>query len=266
MRFCSIASGSSGNCVYVGCQNTNLLIDAGISGKRIEKGLAEIGIEPSSVNAILITHEHSDHIQGAAILARKYKIALYGTKKTLDYIYKTDGKLCSEYICPISPDNSFFVGDIEVTPFKISHDACDPVSYSLRADGKKLGVVTDLGFYDDYIIKNLTGADALYVEANHDINMLMVGSYPYSLKQRISGSKGHLSNDDCGRLVCGLQHEGLKYVVLAHLSKENNYAELAYETVRAEVLMNWKYESKPVITVANRDIPSAMIYLDCDSK
>lgn len=258
MEFCSIASGSSGNCIYVGTNETSLLVDAGVSCKRIADGLKSIDVNVAELDGIFITHEHIDHIQGVPILARKYGIDIYGTHDTLKYIYnKEKGNLGESRLIDIAADTDVCIGDVLVHPFSISHDAADPVSYRIESDGKIFAIATDLGCYDDYIVKNMMNADGVYLEANHDYNMLMVGSYPYSLKQRVAGSKGHLSNDAAAELLLRIGSERLKAVLLAHLSKENNYAELAYETVRAELLGKWEYG--PIeMTVAPRDIPSAL--------
>ena len=238
MKLCSIASGSSGNCVYVGERNSHILVDAGISGKRIEAGLAGIGVHPSALSGILITHEHTDHTQGVGVLARKYKVPLYGTVETLHAMMKGKsniGKVEESLLRSITPDIPFQIGEITVQPFSTSHDASNPVCYTFEANGHKAAMATDLGMYDDYIVEHLQDAELLYLEANHDENMLLVGSYPYYLKQRILGKRGHLSNDTAARLVTTLLHPNLKSVALAHLSKENNLPELAYETVRTEL-------------------------------
>ena len=265
MDFCSIASGSSGNCIYAGSENAAVLIDVGLSGKRIEAGLNSIDRKTAEIDGILITHEHSDHIQGIGVLARKYNIPLYGTKETFAAMQngKTNiGKVNASLFCPLLPEIPVTVGDIEVMPFSISHDAANPVAYEFRADGRKIGMATDLGMYDERIRMHLDGSSLLYLEANHDVNMLMVGTYPYYLKQRILGECGHLSNDAAAELICRLHHKGLKHVVLAHLSKENNYPELAYETVRAELLMKLGQEALPSLMVAPRDTLSDMLTTD----
>lgn len=263
MKLCSIASGSSGNCVYVGEDNTHILIDAGISGKRIEEGLARMGLSGSNLDAVFVTHEHSDHIQGLGILARKYQVPIFATKETLEAVIKSKniGRIDESLLNFIKPDKSVKIGNIKMNPFSISHDASNPVCYTIECGEHKVGIATDLGMYDTYILNKLAGSEVLYIEANHDVNMLMVGKYPYSLKQRILGNRGHLSNDSTAKLICELQHEGLKQILLAHLSKENNYAELAYETVRVEVEQNWRSKIFPRIMVANRDIPSELVVL-----
>lgn len=260
MELCSIASGSSGNCIYVGNQDTKLLVDAGISCKRIENGLTEIDIDPRSINGILITHEHSDHIMGVGVLARRYKTPIFGTVETFSAMSRNKnlGKIDPTLFHIIEPDKSFFIQDVQVNPFRIPHDAANPVAYTLESEGHKIGIATDLGNYNDYIIENLKNSEILLLEANHDINMLQVGAYPYVLKRRILGELGHLSNDNCGRLINSLLWDKMKHIYLGHLSKENNYPELAYETVKYE-LDQLKSPYKDVkIEVANREMPSAL--------
>lgn len=256
MRLCSIASGSSGNCIYVGSDTTHLLVDVGISGKRTVAGLNELGLDGKMVDGILVTHEHTDHIAGIGVLSRKYGLPIYGTGRTLEALQRTKsvGDLSSSEFHEIYADERFTIKDITVNPMKISHDAADPVAYRFIHDGKRIGVCTDLGTYNQYTVESLQGMDALFLEANHDINMLQVGPYPYYLKQRILGERGHLSNELSGRLLGELLHDKLKTIFLGHLSKENNMAELAYETVRLEVANgNNPYSANDFkIQVANR--------------
>lgn len=265
MRLCSIASGSSGNCIYTGTDHTHLLIDTGISKKRIEEGLKELDVKGEELNGILITHEHSDHIQGLGVMCRKYHVPIYATKGTIDGIRscKTLGAIPDELFHVIQVDQKFSVGDMTVCPFEISHDARQPCAYRIDCadQNKSVAVATDLGIYDDYIVDHLKNLDALVLEANHDIHMLEVGPYPYPLKRRVMGEKGHLSNELSGRLLCDILHENLKNVTLGHLSKENNYAELAYETVKLEVTLGdnpYKGDDIP-IQVAKRDTVSEII-------
>lgn len=262
MRLCSIASGSSGNCIYVGNETTGILVDAGISKKRIVEGLRQIGVNPASLKAIVITHEHSDHIKGLGVMLRQYDIPIYATKETIEGILmsKSVGEIQKEFFHEILPNEGFYIDEIEVNPFSICHDANNPVCYTFSYSGHKIGVATDLGTYDDYIIKNLTGCEILLLEANHDVNMLQVGAYPYSLKRRILSDEGHLSNDTSGRLLCTLIHSGLKYIFLGHLSKENNYPELAYETVKYELKKQGIMEQFDFFMgVAKRDEPSQLV-------
>ena len=263
MDFCSIASGSSGNCIYVGSDQTSVLIDTGISRKRIVDGLHEIDRKPEELKGILITHEHSDHIKGLGVMSRKYHIPIYATAGTIDGIRNSTslGQIDEDLFHTIRADGKFQIEDLEVEPFAISHDAAEPVAYRIGQGKREVGIATDMGVYDDYIVENLKGLDALLLEANHDVNMLQVGKYPYYLKRRILGDKGHLSNETAGQLLCQLLHDNMKQILLGHLSRENNYEALAYETVCAEVTMGDNpYKAKDFrIDVAHRDTASEVV-------
>ncbi len=263
MRFCSISSGSSGNSIYVGSDTTHVLIDAGISGKRIEEGLNLLELTAKDLDAILITHEHADHIQGLGVLARKIGIPIYASSGTIEAIKNCGslGKIDRELLVPVSCDKSFTIKDITVYPMHVSHDAAEPFAYRLQAEGKSAGIITDLGVYNDYTVECLKGCDVLLAEANHDVRMLQVGSYPYYLKQRILGDRGHLSNENSGRLISTLLHDNMKYIFLGHLSHENNLPELAYETVRLEIEAsdNSYHGNDFPIKVAKRDCPSDIV-------
>lgn len=263
MNLFSIASGSSGNCVYIGNEQTHLLIDVGISCKRIEAGLKENNICPSQINGILITHEHSDHISGLGVFSRKYGVRIFATQETIQEICKssTVGEIEEKLFCPILPDQPFCIKTLTVHPFSISHDAANPVAYRVEFQGRAAAVATDLGEYNDYIVENLKGLNAILLEANHDVNMLQTGKYPYPLKKRILGQAGHLSNEASGQLLNEILNEDLKYIFLGHLSKDNNYEALAYETVRLEIMMgdNKHRENDFMIQVAKRDQPSSRI-------
>lgn len=240
MRMVSIASGSNGNCTYLGSDRTHLLIDAGISGKKVEEGLRTAGLCPADLSGICITHEHIDHVKGLGVLARRYGLPIYTTAGTRDEILKMTslGEIPQELFRVIEADNGFCIGDLEMFSMAISHDAADPVAYLARSGAKSMGVVTDLGTYNERQVERLQGLDMLILEANHDLRMLEIGSYPYYLKQRIAGDEGHLSNITAGQLLCRLLHDDFKTVILGHLSDENNYPELAYETVRTEITMS----------------------------
>ncbi|MBR4573823.1 MAG: MBL fold metallo-hydrolase [Lachnospiraceae bacterium] len=261
MRICSIASGSSGNCIYVGSDDTHIIIDAGISGKRIEEGLNSLGLTTRDLNGILITHEHSDHVASLGVLARKYGIPMYATKGTIGGIMeqKCLGTIDESLFNAISDD--FSIQDLSIKPIEVSHDAAEPVAYRIEHGDGAVGVCTDLGTYDESIIRGFSGVDVLFLEANHDVHMLQVGRYPYYLKRRILSDRGHLSNENCGRLLCRLLHDDMKAIVLSHLSAENNLAELAYEAVRLEILMDeCAYgPSDFEIKVAKRSEPSQPI-------
>lgn len=260
---CSIASGSSGNCIYVGSDTTHLLVDAGISGKRTKEGLEKLGVKPEELDGIFITHEHADHINGLGVMARKYHIPVYGTKGTLEAIRCSSmaGKIEECLFYELKADQKVTVKDLTVNPMKISHDAAEPVAYRISHGKQRLGIITDLGCYNDYTVECLRGMNALLIEANHDANMLQVGPYPYYLKRRIAGDRGHLSNELSGQLLCRLLNDGLQTIVLGHLSKENNLPELAYETVRVEIAMaDNKYKAGDFpIQVADRNEMSEII-------
>ena len=257
MRFCSIASGSSGNCIYIGNDNTHILVDTGISKKRIEEGLEQLRVSGEEINGILITHEHVDHIQGLGVFCRRYGVPIYATKGTIRGIqaYKYLGNVPDGIFHEVETDKEFTIGDIKVEPFAISHDANEPSGYRLEHDEKAVAIATDLGTYDNYIVEKLKNLDGILLEANHDVHMVEVGPYPYPLKQRVLGIRGHLSNELSGRLLCDILHDDLKFIMLGHLSKENNFAELALETVKLEVTLAsnpYRGEQLPLM-VADRD-------------
>lgn len=233
MRICSIASSSSGNCIYVGTDHTHILIDAGISGKRIKAALETIGVDPSDINAIVITHEHSDHIRGLGVMARKYHIPIYTTKPTWRKIELSGitGIIDETLFSPIAPGIDFTINELLIHPFSTSHDAVQPVSYTFTHNEKKISVVTDLGCYDQLVVDKVKDSNILFIEANHDVEMLASGSYPRYLKQRILSDRGHLCNEMSGKLVSEALSSNLKYVVLAHLSRENNHPDLAHAAV-----------------------------------
>lgn len=263
LELCTIASGSSGNCICVGTDRSHVLIDAGVSGKKIENGLKEFDMQAADMDAILITHEHIDHIAGLGVMSRRYHLPIYATEKTIEAIknVKSVGAIEEELFCPIVPGTEFCIGDMVLEPLHISHDAADPVAYKVKNGTKKMAVVTDLGTYDDALVESLQGLDALLLEANHDVNMLQTGAYPYQLKRRILGDRGHLSNERSGQLLCRLLHDKFGAVILGHLSKENNYEKLAYEAVRMEVTLGenpYKADDFPMY-VAQRDSASQRI-------
>ena len=263
MRFEAIASGSSGNCIYAGSDTTHLIIDCGISRKKTRDALKELGLSGRDLSGILITHEHSDHVSGLRLLAADTDCPIYATRATIDSI------LGSQYGAGIDPerfmtvrsDEPFMAGDLKIAPMHISHDAADPVGYRIFYGSRKISICTDLGCYDAYTRDCLQDSDVLLLEANHDIRMLQAGPYPYRLKQRILGDRGHLSNAASGKLISEILHPGIRQICLGHLSKENNLPELAYETVRVELLMKdipYRADELP-IRVAKRSEPSGVV-------
>lgn len=264
MDFCSIASGSSGNCIFAGSDETALLIDAGISCKRIAEGLAGIGRSLSDLTGILITHEHSDHISGLGVLSRKVQIPIYATAATIRQImrYAPIGKVDPALFRVITADTPFTIGDMRAEAFHISHDAADPVAYRIEQGGKAAAVATDMGCYDDYTIRHLKDLDVALVESNHDVNMLEVGPYPYPLKRRIMSEKGHLSNEAAGHLLTQILSPRMQAVYLGHLSQNNNYDALAYATVTTEIDADEDCEVRShdlPIMVADRSHPMELV-------
>lgn len=261
MQLYSIASGSSGNCIYAG-EDTGFLVDVGTSFKKVREGLCEQGLSLDRLEGILITHEHSDHIAGLGALLRKYPLPVYATSDTIEMIWEkcNMNNVSPDLFHSIRSGEEFAVSDYIIKSFPISHDAVDPVCYTLKKGDAKVGVATDMGIYDDGIIESLSDCDVVLLEANHDINLLQVGPYPYSLKMRILGERGHLSNDASARLIKEIVHRGLKTVILGHLSEHNNFPELAYNTVAYEMesSLGWK-EYGTNLVVADRKVPTAPI-------
>ncbi len=260
MELASIASGSSGNCIYVGNEQAHFLVDAGISRKRVVSGLLDCDISPESLDGIFITHEHMDHVSGLGVFLRKYEVPVYATGRTIDAILsmKQLGKVNRDLFCSVEPDRSLFVKGVRVEASRIFHDAADPVCYTFEDERSKAGIATDFGTFEDYLVEKMKGCESLLVESNHDLNMLMVGPYPYPLKRRIMGEKGHLSNERAGQFLSKVIGKECRHIFLGHLSKENNMQELAYETVRVELLMhNIDVDHSHFdIRVARRDCPT----------
>ncbi|MCD8019565.1 MAG: MBL fold metallo-hydrolase [Clostridiales bacterium] len=260
MELASIASGSSGNCIYIGNEETHFLVDTGISRKRVVDGLKEMDITPDKIDGIFVTHEHIDHISGLGVFLRKYPVPVYATGKTIDRIFATRslGNMNPDLFVSISPDHPMNVDGIQVEASHIYHDAADPVCYTFSDQESKVGIATDFGTYDDYLVDKMQGCESLLVEANHDLNMLMVGPYPYPLKRRIMGNTGHLSNERAGQFLSKVIGQECRHIFLGHLSKENNYRELAYETVQVELLAhNINIEEKNMtMQVADRYQPT----------
>lgn len=232
LKFCSFSSGSSGNCYLVKTDTTALLVDAGISGKKIFEGLEKTGTPKESLLALLITHEHSDHTKSVKVLAKKHKeLKAYANKKTWNVMEKD---VDEEQIGFFLTGETFYIGDIEVKPFQVNHDAVDPVGFSFYKDGKQISIVTDTGYISEEIIGEIKNADILILEANHDIDMLRVSRYPWFLKERVLGEDGHLSNIAAGEAIVKILKESKKarWVLLAHLSRENNFPEMAYQTIK----------------------------------
>ena len=232
LSFCSFASGSGGNCYLIKSRNTAILIDAGISTKKIHNAIEEIGLERQDIQGVFITHEHSDHVKGIPVLTKHnpdWKVfASRGTGRCI-----SEKVFCQDQLCCFDAGDIITVGDMEIRSFSISHDAADPVCYSVRCGESKLTILTDTGFVTAEARAEMTGSDIIVLEANHEVNMLKAGPYPYSLKRRILGDHGHLSNETAGEFLAEIMSEDSRFrkVFLAHLSKENNFPRLARQTV-----------------------------------
>ena len=237
MRLVSLSSGSDGNSIYVGSDNTHLLVDAGISGKKITEGLAKIGLKGEDINGILLTHEHVDHVSGLGVISRKFGIPIYAPIETIAALssVKGLGVIDNSLFRPIEVAKEMTIGDIVINSSDISHDAARPVAYRFYNKDASCGIITDLGVYDEELISDFSGLNTYLVEANHDVNMVHAGPYPYQLKNRILSERGHLSNEASGRLIGELIDDNCKYIAIGHLSGTNNYPELAYESVRLEI-------------------------------
>ena len=233
MYFCPLYSGSSGNCLFVQYGSTRLLIDAGKSGKTVADALTRIGADPGTISGLLITHEHSDHILGAGILARKYGIPVYATSETWRAMEEKIGKVPTGLQREICAESEFWLGDIGVSPFSIPHDAADPVGYRLYGGRISISTATDLGCFTENVYSHIRGSDMVLLESNHDPDMLKRNPhYNAALKRRILGNLGHLSNEACADALVRLIRGGTRNVLLGHLSGENNTPELAMDVNR----------------------------------
>ncbi len=232
-EYCSIGSGSSGNCHIVRYNETVIIVDCGLSGKRISDGIDSLKIDGKNIKGIFVTHEHSDHIKGVGIISRKYNIPIFANKRTWESMNNKIGDIDNKHKIVFETDKTYSIGEILIRPFLIPHDSEEAVGYSFYKDGEKMSIATDIGKIDDNIRKNLFNSKLVVIESNYDHNMLMMGNYPYHLKKRISSLEGHLSNDDCANFCVELVKKGTKKLLLAHLSRENNFPELAYETTKS---------------------------------
>jgi phosphoribosyl 1,2-cyclic phosphodiesterase len=245
MVICTLASSSSGNCTVVSHGSTHLLIDAGISLRRIRDGLRTLGLRPDDLDCVLVTHEHSDHISGIKMLVKYHKTPVFSS---IGAGIAISGAVpeADPYLSCFETGAEIGFGDITVSSFETPHDAPGSVGYTLWAGGKKLAYATDLGCVTSEVMGAASGADIAIIEANHDRDMLKSGPYHYMLKKRILSEHGHLSNNDCGRFAAGLVSSGARYIHLAHLSRDNNTPGLARETVAKALRDNGMAEGKDV--------------------
>lgn len=249
----SLYSGSSGNSFFIQSDNTNILVDVGVSAKKITESLIELEHSIEKIDAILITHEHIDHTKGLSILSSKYNIPVYANQKTWDALSKHREKISPNNIKIFNNLEDFYIGELKISPFSVSHDAADPCGFNIYYNNKKISIATDIGQINENTLNSLKNSSFLFLESNYDPNILKMSSYPYLLKQRIAGNKGHMSNITAGKVLQQIADNNLRNVLLIHLSKENNFPELAYETVQEQLN---GLSNIPNIVVAPRNNPS----------
>lgn len=255
-KFCNLYSGSSGNCSFAESENTKVLIDCGVSSKKIEEALSSLNVSINDIDAILITHEHSDHIKGLKVTCNKYNIPVYANSLTFNNINQdipdANKKLFKN-------NERFEIGDLKIMPFSIPHDAADPCGFSITHNHDKISIATDIGHIENKIISNLVGSKFVLLESNYEPEMLKSSNYPYLLKKRILGPNGHLSNEEAGILITSLINNGVDNITLGHLSQQNNFPELAYKTVMESIISNKVNSDQLKLAVANRDKPDGII-------
>ena len=261
VRFQSFASGSSGNCYYLGDDSHGILIDAGISARTIRRCLRDIKVDLDRIWGVFVTHDHADHIRGIGTLGERFNVPVYTTRLVHNGInrsYCVTQKLstCQKYI---EKGETVTVGKFTVTSFPVSHDATDNVGYTVEYDGKVFTFATDLGYVSKDVIEHLEQCDYMILEANYDEQLLLTGKYPYHLKRRIISETGHLSNDQAGKCLADYYHERLKHIFLCHLSKENNMPELAQSTIERYLnAKNIKVGEDVQLTTLERFTPSQL--------
>jgi len=263
IKFCSLSSGSSGNCQYIETENSRILIDAGFSGKKIEFLLSSIDVDPSTIDGILVTHEHIDHSMGVGIFSRKYDIPIYANSNTwvgMNSIIKT---VKDKNTKVFKTNGNFEIKDIGIHPINVFHDALEPVGYIIFNGKTKISIITDTGWVNNNIRNEIKDSNLYYMESNHDVRMLMEGSYPRELKKRIMSTHGHLSNDDAGVVLGDVLSGNGEIILLAHLSKDNNLPQLAYNTVRESILsQGLDVDNDVKLNMSYRDRPTCIYLLE----
>ena len=257
-KFCNLYSGSSGNCSFVGTDNINILIDCGESQKKIINALESIGTNINEINAIVVTHEHSDHVKTLGAISKKYNIPVYANEKTFNNMPEQTELIKEENRKIFNSDDHFEIGDLQIHPFHIPHDAAEPCGYNIYNENNKISIATDIGHMDNNILKKLEESKFLLLESNYEPEILKYAKYPYYLKRRISGPNGHLSNQVASDTIIKLLSTGVNNIMLGHLSKETNFPELAYKTVMDEIINN-KINNNLTLNVASRIKPSDVI-------
>ncbi len=249
LKICPLKSSSKGNATLITNENTKILVDCGISGKTLCESLEKIDIRAAELDAILITHEHTDHTKGVGIASRKYNLPIYLNALTWNFAKSQIGRIEEENLNIFETGDEFYINDIKVKSFHTPHDAAESVGFVFEDSSGRAAVATDMGFVTDEVLSVICGCDTVLIEANYDLNMLEIGSYPYELKQRIKGNRGHLCNDDSGALAKILAESGVKEIILGHLSEENNFPLLALKTVENF----FTKENAPRLAVVGKD-------------
>lgn len=259
LRACSLFSSSSGNAIYVRAGDTRILVDAGMPGKKIEEALATINVRPELLDAIIVTHEHSDHIKGVGVMSRRYDLPIYANNGTWYKMERKLGKIAEKNIRVFVSEQDFYINQLNIFPYLTPHDAAESVGYNFMYRNKKISIATDLGHTNRKIINALKDSDVVILESNHDIDMLWNGSYPYHLKQRVAGTRGHLSNEAAAEVLLELIASGTRHILLAHLSKENNTPETALCAMKnALEAYNIEIGKHISLDVASPDITSSI--------
>ena len=257
LKCCSLYSGSSGNSFFIQSEKTNILIDAGVSSKKIETALQEgFNLTLNDIDAIFVTHEHIDHTKSLNLISSKYNLPVFASKGTWKALSEKTNKITDNNKKTFELDKSFVFKDLRIFPFSTPHDAAEPCGFNIYNGFSKISIATDLGFIDDKMLENLKDSSFLMLESNYEPDILRVSSYPYKLKKRISSNSGHLSNNDASETISKLVNYGLKDILLIHLSKENNVPEIAYETVMEKLKNNNCSISNLNLNIAPRDTPS----------
>lgn len=253
LRLRPLKSSSKGNSTIISSDRTKILVDCGISCKLLGESLVQLNFDPSDLDAILITHEHSDHTKGVGVVSRKYNLPVYANAATWQSMSPQIGKINEVNKQIFVTGESFYINDVKVKSFRISHDASEPVGYVLETPASKVAVATDMGVVTDEVLSIISGSDVALIEANYDPSLLEIGTYPYELKKRIKSKLGHLCNDDCGALAKLLAESGTKEIILGHLSEDNNFPQLALKTVENFLSGALCSKTPPQLSVVTRE-------------
>lgn len=263
LALCPLFSGSSGNSVYIGLGGVRLLVDAGMPCARIEGALRELGVDLHDIDAVLVTHDHVDHVRGLAVLCRRFGIPVYANEGTWDAVLSRDASIPRRCMRTFYTGEDFYIGCVNVHPFATPHDAAEPVGFTFTCRDLRCAVATDIGHIEEGWLSAVAGSQAVVLEANHDPDMVQRGPYPMHLRRRILGKKGHLCNADCAKALLELTKKGTRAVFLSHLSSDNNLPELAYNTV-CEALTGAGYVigSDVRVMISRRDRVSDLLLIE----